>query len=220
MPDLLGHLLPFAVLGILAPVPAAIVVTLLMTRGGLPKAVGYVGSATAVYLVVGALALLLPLDRLGSTASVVGGALLIVLGLGLWWLTVVQYRRAVRGVGPTASYLDRLEALSLRTVLLWGLLVTVLNVKQFALYLVGVSAIVRADVPAAQQWTALVVFLLVFQAGQLLLVGAYAASRQRAARLLARFHDWLLPRLRQASVVLGTVVGALFVVLGLRLLAS
>jgi hypothetical protein len=90
MGALLGQMLPAALVGALAVAPITIVITLLMSKGGLGKALGFGVGLVAVFAVVGVIALTTAGTNAGSsdTGSAVTGTIIAVLGGVL--LVVIQ----------------------------------------------------------------------------------------------------------------------------------
>jgi hypothetical protein len=216
---LLVELVPLAILGAIAPVPVAIVITLLMSRDGLAKATSYVAAQAVVYVLLGVVALTVSFDFLGSAGPVLGGIVLALSGIGLWWWAIFEWRRGRLSTSPTPGLLGRLDGMSVRGAAGAGLLVTLVNVKQLGLYLVACADIARSDVSTAQSWTVLVCLLVVVQLTQLLLLVVYVVAHGWATRVLARLHAWLLPRMRAASILLGSVIGTFYLLLAVRVLA-
>jgi hypothetical protein len=215
MTVVLASLAPIAIAGALAPLPIALVISLLMSERGLPKATAFVVAETLVYAGICVLAFSTSNLTLGSAGlrSAAVGSLFALCGMALWWMALSQYvvgRRPERGGG---GYFDKLDHMSAGSAALLGGVVTLLNVKQLGIYLVGVSKIVGAGVSPIHAWTVSLVFVAVFQIGQIVAIAAYAGSRRRASGLLEGVRGWLLPRLRGMSVLLGSAVGAWFLVL-------
>jgi hypothetical protein len=83
MGSLLEQLIPLAIAGALAPVPITIVVTLLMSKGGLAKADCFGAAMVAVFAVIGAITLTTSSGHDGSSSkgSAVTGTITAVLGV-------------------------------------------------------------------------------------------------------------------------------------------
>jgi hypothetical protein len=76
--------------------------------------------------------------------------------------------------------------------------------------------IVHADVSAAARWVALVILLVVVQIGAMGAIAAYAGDRDWTSRKLQRFRGWMVAHNRVISILLGLVIGVLFIVKGSR----
>jgi hypothetical protein len=218
MTVVLASLAPIAIAGALAPLPIALVITLLMSQRGLPKASAFVVAETLVYAGICVLAFSTSNLTVGSAGqrSAVIGTLFAVFGMALWWMALSQYVEGRRPERGGRGYFDKLDHMSAGSAALLGGIVTLLNVKQMGIYLVGVSTIVGAGASPTDTWTVSLLFLAVFQIGQIVAIAGYAGSRRRASGLLEGFRGWLLPRLRGMSVLLGSAVGAWFLVLAVE----
>src|SRR4051812_15892297 len=214
----LASLVPIAIAGALAPLPIALVISLLMSKRGLPKATAFVVAETLVYAGICVLAFSTSNLTLGSAGlrSAVVGSLFALFGMALWWVALSQYVGGRRPERWGRGYFDKLDHMSAGSAALLGGVVTLLDVKQLGVYLVGGSEIVDAGVSPTHTWTVSLVFVAVFQIGQIAAIAAYAGSRRRASGLLERLRGWLLPRLRGMSVFLGSTVGAWFLVLAVE----
>jgi hypothetical protein len=84
--SLLSQLLPTAVVGAVAPLPITVVITLLMSEGGLAKALGFAAALIGAFAAIGAVTLATANTNAGSSEK--GGAITGTLGLGVgvWFL--------------------------------------------------------------------------------------------------------------------------------------
>ena len=96
----------------------------------------------------------------------------------------------------------------------------VINVKQLAIYLAGVSLIVNADVSQAQRWIALVLLLVVIQLGVLAAVAADVFAPDWASRVLGALHGWLVRNNRVIGISIGVVIGGWFTIKGITQIAG
>jgi hypothetical protein len=67
MANLLGQMLPAALVGALAVLPITIVITLLMSKGGLGKALGFGVGLVGVFTVIGVITLATASTNAGSS---------------------------------------------------------------------------------------------------------------------------------------------------------
>ena len=83
MGSLLWQLIPVALFGAIAPLPITVVVTLLMSKGGVFKAIGFAAGLVGVFAVIGAITLATAGGRSDSnnTGSAITGTIIAVLGV-------------------------------------------------------------------------------------------------------------------------------------------
>jgi Sap, sulfolipid-1-addressing protein len=216
MGSLLGQLIPTAIVGALAPVPIIVVITLLMSRGGLAKAVGFGAALVGVFAVIGAVTLATASVNAGSTTkgSAVTGTIIAVLGAVFLVMALKQILDTPDPDAPPPKFMTRLDSMSVAGATVFGLVLALINLKQLGIYVAGVSLIVQADVSTAQGWVALVILLVVIQLGVIAPIVGYVLARDRATRMLQGFRVWLVGHNRVISIVLGLVVGVWFLIKG------
>ena len=97
-----GQILPGALVGALAVLAITIVITLLMSKGGLGKALGFGVSLVSVVAVIGVIALATASTNAGSSdkGSAVTGTIVAVLGAVL---LVVAIKQLVNAPDPDAA---------------------------------------------------------------------------------------------------------------------
>ena len=83
MGSLLWQLIPVALFGAIAPLPITVVVTLLMSKGGVFKAIGFAAGLVGVFAVIGVVTLATASGRRdsGNTGSAITGTIIAVLGV-------------------------------------------------------------------------------------------------------------------------------------------
>ena len=136
----------------------------------------------------------------------VGGLLLV--------LALKQLLGAPDPDAPPPAYMAKLESMSVSGALVTGLVLGLVNVKQLGIYAAGIAEIVEADVSTAQGWVALAILFLLIQIGVIAPILAYMFARDWATKTLTALRGWLIAHNRVISIVLGLVVGALFVIAG------
>ena len=217
MADLLTKLIPTALVGALNVVPITVVVTLLMAKGGLARAIAFGIGQIVALAVIGVIALATASTNAGSTdtGSAVTGTIIAVLGALLLVLAVKQLLGAPDPDAPPPKYMAKLEGMSVPTALGIGLVLALINVKQLGIYAAGLAEIAEADVSAAQGWVALVILLVLIETGVIVPVLAYLVAPDWATRTLVKLRGWLTRHNRVISIVIGLVVGAWFVSVGI-----
>ena len=222
MADLLTRLIPTAIVGAINVVPITVVVTLLMARGGLARAIAFGIGQIGTFAVIGVIALATASTDAGSsdTGSAVTGTIIAVLGALFLLLAVKQLLGAPDPDAPPPAYMARLESMSVSGALVTGLVLALINVKQLGIMAAGVAEIVEADVTAAQGWVALVILLVLIQAGVIVPILAYVLAREWATKTLVALRAWLIAHNRVISIVVGLVVGVVFVIAGVVQIAG
>lgn len=216
MGSLLAQLIPTAVIGALALLPVLVVVSLLMSNGGLIKAIFFGGALTAVFAVIGIIVLATSsgASGSGSKGSAVTGTIIAVLGVLFVLLAVKQLVQAPDPDAPPPKFMTALDSMSAGRAAVFGLVIGLINLKQLGIYIGGVALIVHADVSAADRWVALVILLIVIQIGVIGTIAVYAAAQDWTSRELQRLRGWMVKHNRVISIVLSLVIGVLFIVKG------
>ena len=216
MADLLTKLVPTALAGAINVVPITIVVTLLMAKGGLARAIAFGIGQLGSLVAIGGIALATASTNAGSTdtGSAVTGTIIAMVGGLLLVLALKQLLGAPDPDAPPPAYMAKLESMSVSGALVTGLVLGLVNVKQLGIYVAGIAEIVEADVSAAQGWVALAILFLLIQIGVIAPILAYVFARDWATKTLIALRGWLIAHNRMISIVLGLVVGALFVIAG------
>ena len=196
--------------------PITIVVTLLMAKGGLARAIAFGIGQSGALAAIGAIALATASTNAGSsdTGSAVTGTIIVTVGGLLLVLAVKQLLGAPDPDAPPPTYMAKLESMSVSGALVTGLVLGLINVKQLGIYAAGVAEIVEADVSTSQGWVALAILLVLIQTGVIVPILAYLLARDWAMRTLTKLRGWLLEYNRVISIVIGLVVGAWFVIEG------
>ena len=216
MADLLTKLIPTALAGAINVVPITIVVTLLMAKGGLARAIAFGIGQFGSLAAIGAIALATASTNAGSidTGSAVTGTIIAMVGGLLLVLALKQLLGAPDPDAPPPAYMAKLESMSVSGALVTGLVLGLVNVKQLGIFAAGIAEIVEADVSTAQGWVALAILFLLIQIGVIAPILAYMFARDWATKTLIALRGWLIAHNRVISIVLGLVVGALFVIAG------
>jgi Sap, sulfolipid-1-addressing protein len=217
MGSLLSQLIPTAIVGAIAPLPITVAITLLMSKRGLAKALGFAVAMTAVFAVIGVITLSTASVDAGSSekGSAITGTIVAVLGAVLLLIAVKQLLRAPDPDAPPPRFMTKLDTMSPPGAAVFGAIIALINVKQLGIYVAGVSQIVNADVSTGQGWIALAVLLVVIELGVIAPILTYVLARDWATRVLGGFRGWLIAHNRVISIVLGLGVGTAFLVKGI-----
>jgi len=141
MADLLTKLIPTALVGAINVVPITVVVTLLMARGGLARAVAFGIGQSGALAAIGGIALATASTNAGSTdtGSAVTGTIIAVVGGLLLILALKQLLGAPDPDAPPPTYMAKLESMSVSGALVMGLVLGLVNVKQLGIYAAGIA---------------------------------------------------------------------------------
>jgi hypothetical protein len=213
---LLSQLIPTAIVGAIAPLPVVIVITLLMSNGGLPKAIGFASALVVVFAIFGVVTLATANVNAGASekGSAITGTIIATLGVVLLITAFKQIVNAPDPDGAPPKMMAKLDTMSVGGAIGLGLVLALINFKQLGIYAAGVSQIVNANVSTTQGWIALVILIVVIQIGVIGAIAAYVFARDWATRVLGGFRGWLVAHNRIIGIVLGLVVGVWFVVKG------
>jgi threonine/homoserine/homoserine lactone efflux protein len=217
--EVVGGLLPLAVVVAIAPVPIiAVVLMLLSPRAGGTSAgflVGWIagtaGLTTAVVLLTGGN------DRGGGRSTTVASWAELVLGVLLLVLAGQQWR-----VRPTpgellesprwTSAVDRLTAGRAGGV---GLVLSTANPKNFLVCVAAGATIAAGDLGGAQAGWSVVVFTAIAVSTVAVPVLGYAVGRRRMVGPLDSLRRWLTVHSRAVTVTLLLVLGVVLLGQGL-----
>ena len=96
----------------------------------------------------------------------------------------------------------------------FGVLVTILNVKNSFIYLLAVSVIVQASLPPLHAVASIVLIVLVFCGGTLVPLAIVALFPKRSARWLARLREWVEANARRVALIILPLFGTLLAIRG------
>ena len=175
MDGLLAQLLPIALVGAISPLPIVITISLLPSPRGLAKGICFGLALTGVFAAVGVVTLAGAGTNAGATdtGSAVTGTIVAVLGAVLIVIALKLLFEAPDPDAPPPKFMARLDSMSPAGAAGFGALIAVINVKQLGIYAVGLAQIVDADVSAGEGWLALIVLLVVIQAGVIAVLLTY-----------------------------------------------
>jgi hypothetical protein len=204
-----------------SPVSVVTVIVLLSMPSGLRRAIAFLCGWLVALAGIGLLVVFVlhgqdfgsrhtTPSRLASAAEVVLGALLF-----LWALVAFRRRAPASGGVATPGWLDRVE----RTHWLLAIAVGAIMLS-YALSLAAVSEILKANVSAADEAVAVVVFALTSVITVVAPIVVVVAAPDRSAQTLASWKAWLLGNSRAVVLIVLMVVAVFLVVRGIHDLAS
>ncbi len=174
-------------------------------RTGLAYALGY----SLSYFLLGAGVLLFDAQRPDRTAESAAWTpwLLLALALLMFWSA---WRNARKPPAATPPWLARLYGLSPRGAFGFGVLVTLTNVKNLALFLSALSVIALSQLPLSRRLLLLIPLTLLFCLVVLIPPLLYLAFPRRAARWLGGMKQALETHSRSVEIGLPLFFGFFF----------
>jgi threonine/homoserine/homoserine lactone efflux protein len=212
----LSQALPYSLGIVLSPVPIGASVVFLSCRDGLAKgasfALGWIAGLATTALV---LALVVGSADLSTSDQLWIAVPELVLGVGFLavsaaiWLGFGRHR-------STPPWLDAVEGFTRTRSAGVGVVISAGNPKVAALTLGAVLALAQVDAGVSETVWTLVLFVAIGAIGVLIPVGFARAAPDRTNAVLARVRPWLERHDAAVLILLGLVVGVVFVVDGLR----
>lgn len=198
-----------------------LVILLLLSERGWRNGLGYVLGYFSAYTLIGFAAVALGYratrDKPGEP-GIAGPLVLVALGLLLLWLAFRNWRRpAVQSPDPP-RFFTIVDSIGPAKSFAFGALVTVMNVKNLALFLSSLSVVIFSDLPLAGKLTLVAPVALTFCLSVIVPVVIYLSFPRRAADLLQRFKHALEDHRRVVGIVAPLLFGAIFIIRGWMLL--
>ena len=212
----MSEALPYSLGIALSPVPIGASVLLLSCRDGLAKgasfALGWVAGLAAVAVVM---KLLVDWADLSSSDQLWISAPELLLGIAFLTVSVaIWVWRDRRRSSP--AWLDAVEHFTRIRSAGAGIVLSALNPKVAALTLGAILALAQVDAGNSETLWTLVLFVAIGTLGVAIPVLLARATPNRTTAVLTRLHPWLERHDAAVLIVLGLVVGVIFVVDGLR----
>jgi predicted small integral membrane protein len=211
-------LIPAIVLGAASPIPMAILATLLMTERGLKKAVAFTLGIFMYFAVIGSVVLIAQGTDVSETSDGPKAFNYVTIFLGAV-LVLLALKKLLTKAEPTTEppkYMARAEGLSVGACAGFGLFIALINFKQIAIYLAGLSLISESSVGTVDGWIALIILTVGIQAGLFAGIAYAAFAPEHSARLFASLRSWLIVHARTVSIAVGLVVGVALIALGIE----
>lgn len=219
MIELVGEMVPFAVVVALSPLPIIAVLLLLAAPAGLGAGLLFaLGRVVTLALLVLLLSYATDLidDSAGSTLP--AAVLRILLGLVLAFVAVRKWLRRPRGdePEPLPGWMRAIDTMGPGAALRLGAIVTVVNLKELAMAAGAGLTLGGAMAGSGTIAAAGAVFVLLSTLGVTLPVLALAIGRERVAPGLAAARDWFVRNNATIMAVVLLVIGALLIGGGLE----
>jgi len=216
LPVLIQALL-LATAGLLSVGSITLVILLLISdRGwhnGLAYALGYTGAYSLIGIAVVMLGYGASAKSSGSgEPSLLLPVTLLVLGALLLWMGLRNWRKPPVAEPEPPRFLTIVDSITPPRAFGFGALVTVLNVKNLALYLTALSVVVLSVLPLPQKVIIALLAALVFCLAVIIPVVIYLLMPGRADTVLGAFRQALDRNSRPIGIWLPLVFGLFFVV--------
>ena len=216
MTSLWTTLAPLVIGSALVPIQIVITILLLRSDAGRITAFAWVGGMTAVRLAQGVLFGLVFSGGSSTTADSSGGPGPVVSGL-LLVLAVLFYVMAVRQVtakddpdAPPPRWMTMTETMGPTKAFLIGAGLLGIGVKFWVFTLGAVGAIADAGLGSAASIGLFLLFVVLAESAQLVVLGAAVAIPDRSAAALDVASAWLADNNGRIVIVLGVVFGTYF----------
>jgi hypothetical protein len=212
MREVIGELLPLAVVVAISPIPIIGVVLVLATPRARTSGPVFVLGFFGGLALVGALALTLAggLDASSRDATSGVSGVKLALGIGLLVVALRQWRKRPRAgePAPMPRWMAAVDSFSTVKVLGTGVLLVVVNPKNLVLAVAAATTVGQSALSGADQVIAYAVFAVIGTIGVAVPVVIYFAMGDRAPSLLASLEGWMGAHNAAIMSVLCLVIGA------------
>ncbi|WP_448811633.1 GAP family protein [Agromyces bauzanensis] len=216
MGAVIGDILPLAVGIAISPIPIIAAILMLLSPRARHTSVGFMGGwvlgiAVAV-TVFTLLSTVLP-DRDPDAAKPVTGVIQLLLGAGLLFLALRQWRSrpAPGDEPPLPKWMSGIDAMTAWRALGLGFLLAAVNPKNLLLGAAAGLAVGSARLDIGAVVLALVIFTLIAAASVAVPVIAYLVASDRMAAPLERLRGWLVHNNATVMAVLLVVIGVVLI---------
>ena len=220
----LSDLLPAAVGIALSPLPIVAVILMLFSARAKTNGISFVAGWFAGLLVVGGAILVLGGASAGTSSEPSQTSLIIQLLLGLLLLAAAlkQWRtfRTPTDEPAMPAWMRTIDDFSAGKAFAIAALLSGVNPKNLALNAAGVLVIAQAGMSSTQEWTALVVFVVLSSLTVALPVVYYFVGGEKAKAKLDTMKIWLIANNAAVMAVLLLVFGVKLVAAGAQGLMS
>jgi len=207
--------------GLVSAGSITIVILLLISdkgwRNGLAYMLGYVGAYTVIGISVVVLSY-----RYTESANISGNPnpisslLIISMGILLLWLTFRNWRKQPSIVKKTPRIFAILDKITPIRAFILGVVVTVINFKNLAIFLSSVSVLIESDLLLPSKIIIVLLDVLVFCISVIIPVGIYIAFPEGAYERLNWIKETLERYSRPISIWIPLIFGLIFLIHGLR----
>ncbi|PRP91054.1 Glycerophosphoryl diester phosphodiesterase [Enhygromyxa salina] len=197
-----------------------IVLLLLNSKAGVRASLAYVLGYSGSYLTMGLTTVwlgrsLVELDE-ASGPSPLASALFVAMGLLLWFLAAKKWLTPPDPDAPPPKLMEAVDTLTPVKAFGFGVVVTLLNVKNLAIYFSAISVIAATPMTPAEAGLCVVLTVVVFCAGLLCPLLIYALVPKRADAWLEKMRNWIEANTDKVARVILPLFATLFLIKGGR----
>lgn len=214
---ILAQSLLLAASGLLSVGSITLVILLLLSDRGWRSGLGYALGYFTAYSVIGTVVVALGYRADGNSDSEPGlffPIVLLVLGALLLWLSHRNWRKPPADTQEPPRFFRIVDNITPLKAFGFGALVTVMNVKNLALYMTAVSVPLLSPLPFTQKLAITLADAVVFCLSVLIPVLIYVAMPRRARETLLAFRAMLERNGRAIGIWLPLIFGCIFIVKG------
>ncbi|MCP4419152.1 MAG: hypothetical protein GY805_21260 [Chloroflexi bacterium] len=209
--------------GLLSVGSITLVILLLISDRGWRNGLGYALGYFCAYSAIGAAAV-----GMGYRAAENGDGgsglflpiMLLILGMLLLWLSLRNWRKPLSESQEEPRFFRIVDNITPLKAFGFGALVTVMNVKNLALYMTAVSVVILSPLPIGQKMAVTLLDALVFCLSVIIPVLIYVSSPQRAREILLSFRGVLERNGRPIGIWLPLIFGLVFTIKGVASLVD
>lgn len=217
LPVLIQSLL-FASTGLLSVGSMTLVILMLLSDRGWRNGLGYALGYLSGYSLIGVSAVVVGYRATASSGGESGpwaSTLLLALGALLLWLAWRNWRQPASPSQEEPRFFAIVNSITPPKAFAFGALVTVINVKNLALFLTALSVVILSDLPLPQKIFITLLVALVFSLSVMIPLLITFAFPRRARGLLNRLKNALERNSRPIGIWAPLIFGLLFLLKGI-----
>ena len=221
MVSVLIQSLLLAASGLLSVGSITLVILLLISDRGWRNGLGYALGYFSAYTVIGVTAVTLgyrTTKNNNGEPSLFLPVLLLVLGTLLLWLSLRNWRKPVSESREEPRFFSMMDNITPLKAFGFGALVTVMNVKNLALFLTAVSVIILSSLTISEKIMITLLDVFVFCLSVIIPVLVYVSFPRRAKDMLLAFRGVLERNGRFVGIWFPLIFGLLFIIKGVTTL--
>ena len=212
MREVIGQLLPLAVVAALSPIPIIAVVLMLSTPRARVNGPMFLLGWVASLAVLGAVLLTVAsgLDASDSDSQSGVSTLKLVLGVAVVVVAVRQWRKRPHGTeaAPMPKWMDAVDAFSPAKAFGAGIVLVALNPKNLIITIAAAAVVSQSGLSGADQAIAYAVYAVIATVGVAVPLILFFAMGERAAAPLASLKTWMAAHNAAIMSVICLVIGA------------
>jgi threonine/homoserine/homoserine lactone efflux protein len=193
-----------------------VVLLLISDRGfhnGFSYAIGYITGYTLIGFVVIVLNYQTS-ENNSEQQNILFPAFLVVFGILLTWIAFRNWRKPIQSNNQGNRFLSLIDKITPAKAFGFGLIITVINIKNLALFLSALSIVVQSSLPIADKLITMLLVVLVFCSSVIIPVGIYILFPNRRNDLLNGIRRTLIKYRRSISIWAPTIFGSIFIIMG------